>query len=278
MRTSESGILAVGTGHRPQAPPKGKHDAQLSVVLPLANLGSLKRLRSSSLRFLLAGCSDPRTGPAADRLVGLERSVRARGESFVVAPIPLCSCGVLPQRSGFSQAGSDNLAPLAFLVATPETGSTASALTYGADRPGHDLCSPRRRGGQRRFCRRSCRHESFGAPPRSKATGRRRRSQTLGRATAMFITHGDPGGHDHAHRHDHHDDDVRANPLPERAPADVVDTTRRIIRSRASSELLDDVSWWLVLGDRSVLWSPSAQFQRRLFDGTWGGGGIASMC
>jgi len=62
---------------------------------------------------------------------------------------------------------------------------------------------------------------------------------------------------------------------PTVAPAGtVVDTTRRIIRY-GFVELLDDVSWWLVLG---IVLSAVAvvAIPAQLFDGMWGGG-IASM-
>src|SRR5215210_6737083 len=54
----------------------------------------------------------------------------------------------------------------------------------------------------------------------------------------------------------------------------VVDMTRRIIRY-GFVELLDDVSWWLVLG---IVLSAIAvvAIPAQLFDGMWGGG-IASM-
>ena len=73
-----------------------------------------------------------------------------------------------------------------------------------------------------------------------------------------------------------HDDHVQgANSLPDRgASRTVVDTTRRIIRY-GFVELLDDVSWWLVLG---IVLSAVAvvAIPAQLFDGMWGGG-IASM-
>src|ERR1700687_5641454 len=113
--------------------------------------------------------------------------------------------------------------------------------------------------------------------PRSKATEQPLEVAKTPAARDERCQHaGDPGGHDHAHRHDHYDDHVQGANLPPDSGASrtVVDTTRRIIRY-GFVELLDDVSWWLVLG---IVLSAVAvvAIPAQLFDGMWGGG-IASM-
>jgi len=47
------------------------------------------------------------------------------------APIPLCSCGVLPAAAALRQKGAGRSPTMAFLVSTPETGVDSVALTYG---------------------------------------------------------------------------------------------------------------------------------------------------
>ncbi len=47
------------------------------------------------------------------------------------APIPLCSCGVLPAAAALRQKGAGRSPTMAFLVSTPETGVDSIALTYG---------------------------------------------------------------------------------------------------------------------------------------------------
>ncbi len=47
------------------------------------------------------------------------------------APIPLCSCGVLPAAAALRQKGAARSPTMAFLVSTPETGVDSIALTYG---------------------------------------------------------------------------------------------------------------------------------------------------
>ncbi len=46
------------------------------------------------------------------------------------APLPLCSCGVIPAALGLRQAGASKPATIAFLVSTPETGVDSITVTY----------------------------------------------------------------------------------------------------------------------------------------------------
>jgi hypothetical protein len=47
------------------------------------------------------------------------------------APIPLCSCGVLPAAAALRKKGAGRSPTMAFLISTPETGVDSIALTYG---------------------------------------------------------------------------------------------------------------------------------------------------
>ena len=47
------------------------------------------------------------------------------------APLPLCSCGVVPTAAGLRRDGASKPATLSFLISTPETGVDSIALTYG---------------------------------------------------------------------------------------------------------------------------------------------------
>ncbi|HET9061689.1 MAG TPA: SO_0444 family Cu/Zn efflux transporter, partial [Candidatus Binatia bacterium] len=47
------------------------------------------------------------------------------------APLPLCSCGVLPAAAGLRRQGASRSATVSFLISTPETGVDSIALTYG---------------------------------------------------------------------------------------------------------------------------------------------------
>ncbi len=47
------------------------------------------------------------------------------------APIPLCSCGVLPAAASLKRQGAGRAPLVSFLISTPETGADSVALTYG---------------------------------------------------------------------------------------------------------------------------------------------------
>lgn len=50
--------------------------------------------------------------------------------AFIGAPLPLCSCGVLPAAVGLRRSGASDGATLSFLVATPETGVDSVGVSY----------------------------------------------------------------------------------------------------------------------------------------------------
>jgi uncharacterized membrane protein YraQ (UPF0718 family) len=50
--------------------------------------------------------------------------------SIIGAPLPLCSCSVIPTAASLKQAGASRGATTAFLIATPETGVDSVGITY----------------------------------------------------------------------------------------------------------------------------------------------------
>jgi len=46
------------------------------------------------------------------------------------APLPLCSCGVLPAAMGLHRSGASKEATVSFLISTPETSIDSVAVTY----------------------------------------------------------------------------------------------------------------------------------------------------
>ncbi|MCY7297282.1 permease [Alteromonas sp. a30] len=50
--------------------------------------------------------------------------------AVVGAPLPLCSCGVIPTALGLRRRGASKNATASFMVATPETGVDSIAMTY----------------------------------------------------------------------------------------------------------------------------------------------------
>ena len=66
----------------------------------------------------------------------LEKHLKGNGVGSVAkaavlgAPLPLCSCGVIPAALGLREAGASKPATISFLVATPETGVDSVSVTY----------------------------------------------------------------------------------------------------------------------------------------------------
>lgn len=50
--------------------------------------------------------------------------------AFIGAPLPLCSCGVIPAAIGLRRAGASKAATSSFLVSTPETGVDSISVSY----------------------------------------------------------------------------------------------------------------------------------------------------
>lgn len=50
--------------------------------------------------------------------------------ALIGAPLPLCSCGVLPAAIGLRRSGASRGATLSFLIATPETGVDSIGISY----------------------------------------------------------------------------------------------------------------------------------------------------
>ena len=66
----------------------------------------------------------------------MQRWVGGRGLASIFraalfgAPLPLCSCGVLPAAIGLRRSGASKEATIAFLISTPETSVDSVAVTY----------------------------------------------------------------------------------------------------------------------------------------------------
>lgn len=58
---------------------------------------------------------------------GIKATVKA---ALIGAPLPLCSCGVIPAAIGLRRAGASKAATTSFLVSTPETGVDSISVSY----------------------------------------------------------------------------------------------------------------------------------------------------
>ena len=57
--------------------------------------------------------------------------IKSIGKAAVIgAPLPLCSCGVIPAAVGLRRSGASKPATVSFLVSTPETGVDSVSVSY----------------------------------------------------------------------------------------------------------------------------------------------------
>ena len=68
---------------------------------------------------------------AISRHLGEERPRSVVLAALLGAPIPLCSCGVLPAAAALRRGGASRASVLSFTISTPETGVDSIALSYG---------------------------------------------------------------------------------------------------------------------------------------------------
>jgi HflK protein len=154
------------------------------------------------------------------------------------APLPLCSCGVLPTALALRKRGATKGATVSFLVATPETGVDSISLSYALLDPIMTVFRPV-----------SAMATAVTAGLATNFFGESRRSREAGASAAPS----DPVeagcsdcAHDHGHEHGH---DLigaaeEAAPRPRLASRD---TVRGVYRF-AFRGLLDETSYWLTLG------------------------------
>src|SRR5689334_17353691 len=69
------------------------------------------------------------------RVFGSGRVKSVLWGAAIGAPLPLCSCGVLPAALALRREGATDGATAAFLIATPETGVDSIAVSYALTDP-----------------------------------------------------------------------------------------------------------------------------------------------
>jgi uncharacterized membrane protein YraQ (UPF0718 family)/regulator of protease activity HflC (stomatin/prohibitin superfamily) len=137
------------------------------------------------------------------------------------APVPLCSCGVLPAAAELHRRGVGRAPLTSFLISTPETGVDSVALTWGLFGPLMAVIRPVVAVVTALVAGLLCigvRDEADGAAPPPES-------------------HAEPA----AHAHDH---DVAS---PAASPSDPVAQARRVLH-HAFVTLLDDLAFWLAVG------------------------------
>ena len=225
------------------------------------------------LGFALAGALRvlvPRT--KLIQLVGRGRVRSVLWGSAIGAPLPLCSCGVLPTALGALRQGATPGATVAFLIATPETGADSIGLSYALTDPIMTLFRPF--AGVVTAVAAGLATNFLGVRPRSGS----------GMSPDLLSNSSDQSRHgDHAHHgpteHDHLCSDLFHTERPSvhnavNGLATIAHKANRIFHY-GFRELLDETSHWLVLGFllsgimAAIL--PSDFFERYL------AGGVTSM-
>jgi HflK protein len=184
-------------------------------------------------------------------------------------PLPLCSCGVLPTALGLRKQGATNGATVAFLVATPETGVDSISLSYALMDPVITVFRPL--AAMVTAISAGLATNFFGEPGRSNE--RAPDADPAASAPDLCCQHDhDDGHHDHEHGHGHAAGLLGAEPAGPAAPPL---QTARDIYAYAFRELLDETSYWLILG--IVLSGVVAAALPPSFFAQYLGGGFVSM-
>lgn len=159
--------------------------------------------------------------------------------SAVGAPLPLCSCGVVPAALALRKQGATPGATVAFLISTPETGADSVSLSYAlmdpivtVFRPVAAVVTAITAGIATNFLGMRGKHTPDVAP------------QSV--ASAADACCAPDGGHEHEHAH-HHSHSPEQPQLPTGRAARIRHSAARVYHY-AFRQLLDDTSYWVVLG------------------------------
>ena len=155
-------------------------------------------------------------------------------------PLPLCSCGVLPTALGLRKQGATKGATVAFLVATPETGVNSISLSYALMDPVITVFRPL--AAMLTAVTAGLATNFLGEPRRPEEAGARV-EEAAAAAPDPCCQH--DHDHDHGHGHDHAAGSPGAGPAGAAPPR--LQTVRDIY-AYAFRELLDETSYWLILG------------------------------
>jgi len=173
------------------------------------------------------------------KLLGTGKIKSVLWASAIGAPLPLCSCGVVPAALGLRRQGATPGATAAFLIATPETGADSISLSYALTDPIVTVARPV--AAVLTAITAGLAINLFGA---RKVAGD---SQTEPYPSADELASHAASHHDPGHAHPHPHDQSRVQ-FPDFASTAAGLKTARRIYHYAFRQLLDDTSYWIVLG------------------------------
>lgn len=155
------------------------------------------------------------------------------------APLPLCSCGVLPTAAALRRKGASKPAVASFIVSVPETGVDSIAVSYGLMGPIMAVVRPIVAIFTAFLAGVACLFVT------------RDESDDLDEATLRELEAHDHD-HDHHHDHDHSHDHAgsESDSLPEGPGSRKRQWLSRLQRMLGYGfrEMLDEVAFWIVMG------------------------------
>jgi HflK protein len=214
------------------------------------------------------------------RLFGTGKVKSVLWGAAIGAPLPLCSCGVLPTALALRRQGATPGATVSFLISTPETGVDSISVTYALMDPINTVFRPVTAVITSITAGLAT---NFLGIPKSRAEA----ADVSEHPSASAGSQGDialvdlGGHHDHAHQqgdvHGHdHEPVPAADPIRDSAEGGRAAAIRRAvgrIYHYAFRQLLDETSYWLVLGIvlSGVIAAavPSSLFEHPLMSGFW---------
>lgn len=154
------------------------------------------------------------------------------------APLPLCSCGVVPAALGLRRQGATPGATVSFLIATPETGADSISLSYALMDPIVTVFRPV-----------AAVVTAVTAGLLTNLFGTRKGTEEFPNpsgGTDTALAHGHSSNVDHSHAHDHAPGPSASAPAQGRGARTWLALKR--VNHYAFRQLLDDTGYWILLG------------------------------
>lgn len=156
------------------------------------------------------------------------------------APLPLCSCSVLPAAATLRKKGASKPATASFIVSVPETGVDSVIVSYGLLGPVMAIYRPIAAIISAIAAGLAC--AFFTRDEKEEATLSAEEQKKL---DALSEHHHHDHGHDHDHDHDHHHhhhDDF------EESKNETLKEKGKGIFKYGFGPMLDDIAFWIVVG------------------------------
>jgi HflK protein len=184
---------------------------------------------------------------ALAKLFGAGKIKSVLWASTIGAPLPLCSCGVVPAALALRRQGATPGATAAFLIATPETGADSISLSYALMDPIVTVFRPV--AAVFTAVTAGIWINLFGArktPAHPETEAHLAAGQAESHGTSPHDpTHVYAAAHDHSHAQSQ---GVQGEHSPVAAGAVRVRQTAQRVYHYAFHQLLDDTGYWIVLG------------------------------